>query len=483
MEKFPAVSKSDPAFYPYSMGRFQQSTTFLEIFPKTGAYRYPSIVLETNPFLSGGPMSNKSGESKKMKSLVSVSTFLIGLVPMPFLLSACVPGNVEPSYDPKAREALVSLSAADREIVKNDNRFGLELFSGLSDDKDTGNIFVSPLNVSMLLSMAFNGARGGTGTAMAQVLSHGEMDRAGMNAFYSKLIPALTTADGSVQFKLANSIWSAPGFDAETDFIESNRAFDAETRSIDFTAAANVTTLNQWASEKTNGLIPTAVDPPLDPSLVMLLINALYFKGTWTTPFNSASTHDEAFHLANGTDKTCRMMSATHSFRHFHDATARGLELPYGDSLFTMVLLQPVDSSASGMSGLIHGLEAGAMAGWDGLFQVDEGFISVPKFKLEYGKSLVPVLRAMGMGAAFDDTADFTGIHHAGGVKLSEVMHKTFVSVDEKGTEAAAVTHGGFTGTAAPGEIANFNRPFVVVIREKTSGTLIFLGRIMDPTL
>lgn len=398
------------------------------------------------------------------------------------VLMACRSGSTNLAPDPKAREMLLSLSASEREIVRSDNGFGLKMFSELAAKDEGGNIIVSPLSVSMALTMAYNGARGSTETAMADVLGYGGQDRASINALYAKLIPALIRADPKVAFSLANSIWADTGLNPEQEFIDLNReTFGATAATLDFGASATVPTINKWVSDNTKGLIPTIVEAPLDPDLVMLLINALYFKGNWSKPFDPKSTYDGDFHLADGSTKTCRMMRAEGEFLSFHTENASGVQLPYGDSLYAMVLLQP--KVESGMAGVMESLEAGALEGWLDGGTIVNGLIHVPKFKLEFRKILNDPLVAMGMGAVFGPGADFTGIRKTGGLEISEVIHKTFINVDEKGTEAAAVTSVGIKVVSMPADLLRLDRPFVFAIREKTSGALIFLGRIMDPTL
>jgi len=298
----------------------------------------------------------------------------------------------------------------------------------------------------------------------------------------AKLIPALLGADQFVEFHIANSIWSAPRLDPEPEFLAQNRAtFDAETRTLDFSDPQAAGTMNAWVSDKTKGLIPEIVTPPLDPSLVMVLLNALYFKGAWTSPFDPDRTYNGEFHLADGSVKTCRMMTSDGASQYFTDGKVNGLQLPYGDSLFSMVLLQPV--AVGGVPALIESLQGGAWDGYLNRFAPAHGPIRLPKFKLEYRKSLVEVLSAMGMEVAFGNGADFTGIRKSGGLEISDVIHKTYINVDEKGTEAAAVTSVEIVDTAAISDLIRFDRPFVFAIREKTSGAVLFLGRIMDPTL
>lgn len=405
---------------------------------------------------------------------------LASAVALSFTLTSCQSDPSSPQTDPKSRELLTSLSTAERELVKSDNGFGFRLFSGLAEAKSEGNIIVSPLSVSIALTMAYNGARGATETAMATQLGYGGMDRAEVNAFYAKLVPALSNADGTVKLSIANSVWSNVGLEVEPAFLDLNRAtFEAETRTLDFAAPATVPVINKWVGDKTGGLIPEVLKAPLSPDAVMLLINALYFKGAWTEPFDPKRSYEGVFHPAEGVEKPCRMMTADQRVLYHSDEKVNALELPYGDSLFSMVFLQPKD--ASGMPGLISDLADGAWEGWKDKFAPVKGVIHVPKFKLEYGETINDVLISMGMGPAFERTADFTGIRKSGGIFISKVIHKTFVNVDEKGTEAAAVTVVEMGTTSMPMDLIKLDRPFVFAIRERSSGAVLFLGRITDP--
>jgi serine protease inhibitor len=395
-------------------------------------------------------------------------------------LAGCNSDSSGPGTDPKAKQLLVSLSTGERQVVKSDNGFGFRLFSALSKEETAGNIIISPLSISVALTMAYNGARNATESAMAEQLGFGGMDRAAVNAFYAKLLPALTTVDHGVQLSIANSIWSDQGLEVKPEFLELNKAtFDAETQSLDFAAPQTAPTINNWVKAKTKGLIPSIVPAQLDPSWVMILINALYFKGAWALEFDPKDTYDGAFHLADGSTRACRMMRRDTNFLSFEDAKVRALELPYNDSLYSMVFLQPKEEN--GMPGLIADLAAGAWEGWESKFAIHEGAVHVPKFKLEYSKSLSGMLQDMGMGAAFSDQADFTGIRAEGGLFISDVIHKTFVNVDEKGTEAAAVTAVMVGISSGPMDLIRLDRPFVFVIRERNSGAILFLGRIMNP--
>lgn len=396
------------------------------------------------------------------------------------LLASCRSSTTGEAPEGPSRELLVSLSASERELIRSDNAFGFGLFSKLAAGDTGGNIIVSPLSVSLALTMAYNGARGGTETAMARVLGYGSSPRSEVNALYARLIPALVGADAKVTLTQANSIWYRPDLDPKREFLNLNRdTFGAEANPVDFAAPGTVPRLNAWVAEKTRGLIPEIAEAPLDPDLVMMLLNALYFQGDWSRQFDPKATYQGRFHLADGSAKECDMMTAKGDFTVFQDSAADGLVLPYGDSLYSMVLMLP--RPGTGLSGLIEALKAGALEGWLQKAGNGNGPIHVPRFELEYGNKLKEALIALGLGPAFSADADFTGIQE--NLLLSEVIHKTAIKVDEKGTEAAAVTRVDVVRLSLPPDLIRFDRPFVFAIREKNSGAVIFLGRVMDPTL
>jgi serine protease inhibitor len=400
-----------------------------------------------------------------------------------FFVLACQkevgPGSMLP-YDPGPKQVLAALSAADRSLLSSDNSFGFSLFSKLASADASGNILVSPLSVASALTMAYNGAAGTTAKEMASALGYGPLARADVNGLYARLLPALGAADAKVTLRAANSVWLADWIKPEESFLAINQqSFGAQTRTLDFTAAGAVPAINKWVSGQTQALITEIAEAPLDPNLAVMLINALYFKGDWSRTFDAKLTQEAPFHKADGTEKPCLMMQGSGGYRFFETAAVRGLELPYGDSLFSMVFLQP--GEGTDLPGLLDSLGAGAWEGWQALFTERSGDIQVPRFKVEYGKSLGDALQAMGMPTAFTTEADFTGILKSGGLRISKVIHKAYVLVDEKGTEAAAVTKVEIVLRSVKRALLRLDRPFLFLIRERNSGAVLFLGRIMDP--
>ncbi|HRS52266.1 MAG TPA: serpin family protein [Candidatus Marinimicrobia bacterium] len=379
---------------------------------------------------------------------------------------------------------LRELSAIEKKVTEADNNFGLKLFRQIAQTEGNKNIFISPLSVSMALGMAYNGADGETRREMHSMLEFGDLTVEEVNQSYRSLMDLLTTADPKVTFEIANSIWYRTGFSVLSEFLQLNaNYFDAVIRALDFSRSDAADIINAWVNEKTHEKIPTIVESPIDPRIVMYLINAIYFKGTWTYEFDPEKTKEATFFLGDNSQTTCKMMS--HKARHgyFADDQFQIADLTYGEIGFSMTVILPnegvnVDSIATIMT-------AESWAEWTSRLVETDLNVFLPKFKTEYEIGLIPVLRALGMIQAFTTQANFTKINPDGNLLISEVKHKTFVDVNEEGTEAAAVTVIGFGRTSAgPQEIYFLvNRPFIFVLRENNTGTILFVGKIVNPNI
>jgi serpin B len=377
------------------------------------------------------------------------------------------------------------LSSAEVDLIGADNAFGLKLFREIHAQGSGENIFISPLSVAMALGMTYNGAEGSTREAMQQTLELQGLDLQEVNESYRSLIDLLRGLDPSVEFRIANSIWYDEKYDFQQDFLDVNREyFDAEVAGLDFASPSAAPTINSWVDEKTNGRIEEIVDSPISPDLVMFLINAIYFKGDWTNQFDEELTRDATFYLADGGEKQVEMMSyaGPDTVLAYLDQNqgVQVLDLKYGGKAFSMTIVMPAE--ASGIASLVASLDSESWQRWiDGLART-QAEVSMPKFTLEYELELNEALEALGMGVAFDPlNADFTGIYSGiERVYISKVKHKTFVEVNEKGTEAAAVTSVEVGITSMPPMI-RIDRPFLFAIREKFSGTILFMGAMMEP--
>lgn len=371
------------------------------------------------------------------------------------------------------------LTVVEAELIEQSNAFGLDLFGEVVARDARPNIVLSPFSASMALGMTLNGAAAGTFDAMRTTLGFEGLEQDEINAAYRALIDLLTQLDPAVRFDVANSIWANKDVAFHQAFFDAVReAFDASTESRDFASAATLAAINAWVSDNTDGLIDTILDT-LDPGLVMLLINAIYFEGTWTYEFDPDDTARAPFTRADGSRVDVDMMS----MRNVELPLGGGqdyaaVELPYGGEAFSMLVVVPHGDARAFVAGLDARAWSDIVAGL-GRSEVD--LVSLPKFELSFDAYLNDALEDMGMGVAFRPGADFTRLSPIGDqLCIDFVRQKTFIDVDERGTKAAAATAVGVGTVSFTGLIVD--RPFVFAIRERLSGTVIFVGLVGDPS-
>jgi len=398
---------------------------------------------------------------------------LLGL----FVLWGCsTPNSPQPKPAPE-------LTSTQKALVSASNSFGLKLFREIIAQETDKNIFISPLSVSMALGMTYNGAAGETRKAMAEALELSGMTIQEANEAYKAVIEILSALDPNVAFQIANSIWYRQGFSVEQDFLDLNQTyFDAEIAALDFNSPDAVTTINNWVDQKTNGKISKVIDG-INPLTMMYLINAIYFKGDWTYRFDEDGTHESTFITTDGSSINCNMMSQEETtLPYYENELFQAVDLPYGNGDYAMAVILPQENIP--LDSVVNQLTTENWAQWRGDFTEEEGSLYLPRFKLSYDLLLNDVLTALGMGIAFDPlNADFSGINKEMQLYISSVLHKTFVDVNETGTEAAAVTVVTMGTTSLPPEgfTMRVNRPFIFVIQDKHSGTMLFMGRIAAP--
>jgi serpin B len=386
------------------------------------------------------------------------------------------PGNSNP----------VSLGQTELELAARGNTFGFKLFRKIISQEEDTNIFISPLSVSMALGMTLNGANGDTEEAMEHTLELTGLTSEEINEGYRNLIDFLLSLDPNVRFGIANSIWTKLGFPIQGEFLNVNRDyFDAEVRELDFGDPASVDIINGWVNEKTNGKIEKVLEDEIPPDMVMYLINALYFKGAWTTEFDPENTFDFPFYLSDGTTMKCKMMArADSSALYLRSVDFQAVELPYGNGDYSMIILLP--NWDVSLDQLVAGLSDDNWSAWMASLTPTEVELFIPKFKIEYDLTMNDVLEALGMTIAFDPyRADFTGMNPCNCLYLDFVQHNTFVEVNEEGTEAAAVTTVGigYTGIGPTTPVFMADRPFAFAIRDRCSGSILFMGKVARPVL
>lgn len=361
--------------------------------------------------------------------------------------------------------------------------FSFDFFKALQTETPAGdNLFVSPLSLHIALGMLVNGATNTTKTEILKALKAEGVSLEDLNSSYKKLLDELPKADPKVKLALANAIWYKNDFPVEPAFLSAMKNhFNAQVTGLPF-SPSDVAIINKWASDNTNAKI-TKVLERLDPDLVMLLMNALYFKGDWTTKFDSKKTLDDNFYLEKGGTSTVKMMNQTDTFHYASLADYDALQLPYGNGQFRATLLLPKNTQTIGS--LMNNFSIEKWNVLQNSLHSTNVIVGLPKFKLEQKFKLNGTLQKMGMVQAFDPVkAELKGINKTAPLYVSFVQQDTYVAVDEVGTEAAAVTTVGVGLTSAgPGNTPSFicNRPFAFIISEATSNTILFMGRIMSP--
>ena len=374
--------------------------------------------------------------------------------------------------------AATTTARAEETFARASNQFGWSLFRKLTADGAATNVVVSPLSVSLALDMTLNGARGATRDEMRRTLQLGDLSDDAVNAACESALVTLASADPAVVHKIANSIWLRRGFDAKPEFLATNaKHFHAEVRTLDFAAPDAASTINGWVAHATEGKIPSIAPEQIPGDVVAYLINAIYFKGSWTIPFDPKLTKDDSFTCTDASRVPCKLMHRTGSLRCLETPTLQAVELPYGNGAFRATILLPAADSS--IDALLATLDGGLPTG----LQDRDGEIFLPRFVTRTESTLNGTLAALGMPTAFTASADFSGI--APKLFISEVKHKTFVEVNEEGTEAAAATSVEVSRTSArvsPRFVMRVDRPFVFVIHETKSGAVLFLGKIGDPS-
>ncbi len=393
------------------------------------------------------------------------------------LIIGCSSRTTEPQPVP------IQLSAAEKAMVSSSNSFAFDIFSEvITREEPDSNVFISPLSISYALGMTYNGARTTTEEAMRNVLGYGDLTNQEINESYLNLTNALIKADPKVTMEIANSIWYREGFQVEQDFMGINsQYFDAEVKGLNFDDAGAVNTINDWVSRKTHEKIREIIDPPIPSEMIMYLVNAIYFKADWHFQFDKKYTAEKPFYTPWGTE-SAELMAQKARYNYYAEDDFQAVELPYGDAEFAMTVFLP--SANSSVNEFIQDFDQAKWEDYRNGISEDSVELWLPKIKLEYKNNLSPELKQLGMEIAFDPyDADFRGINPQGGIFISEVIHKTFVQVDEKGTEAAAVTSVGMGTVSMPKYyVFRADHPFVFVIHEKQSDAILFMGKITNPT-
>jgi serpin B len=411
----------------------------------------------------------------KSKRIFTIALFSLLIIS----LTSCNKEIDEPVNQP----ADIELTAKSAQIINNSNNFGIDLFSRVAAVEDESkNLMISPLSASIALTMAYNGADGKTASQMKSVLGYADdLTSEEINESYLNLLDQLLNADESVKLSIANALFYKLGFSIKSPFLNTlTTSFDADVDGLNFSNPSSVDVINQWASDNTNGKIEKVIEE-ISPDAAMFLMNALYFKGSWTTMFDKNSTTDMPFYLSDGSQVNAPFMNGEINVLGYEDEKVRVLEIPYGRKNFSMVIALPQEDLQSYLQQFTPEHWSTITSQLDSEQDWYSTNVMMPKFSFDYEKYFNDQLIAMGMTDAFSPFhADFSAISDTS-IFISFVKQNTFIDVNEEGTEAAAVTTIGFEFTSAGPQSFMINKPFVFAIRERTTNTLMFLGKVENP--
>lgn len=384
--------------------------------------------------------------------------------------------------------AFPELSASLSSLVRGQNAFALDLYARLRDA--SGNLFYSPFSISTALAMTYAGARGETERQMAGVL-HFDLPREELHAACGEL--AFEMQANALKHRnslfIANAIWGQLDFaflDAFTGILRDR--YGSELHAVDFREHAEriCGEINAWVARKTEDKIQNLIgDPAMLEGALLVLVNAIYFKGDWAVPFEPQLTRPGDFHGPKGKRAAASFMLQCKTVPYYETPDYQAVELPYAGGEMALAVLLP--RTADGLEAFERTLTPSE---WEAVLRGlrhERVAVTLPKFKTTRDFSLGDALKAMGMPAAFEDGADFSGMSGRPDLKISRVIHKAFVEVNEKGTEAAAATAvlmmyaTGIPAAQPEPKIFKADRPFVFLIRDRRTGAILFAGRMTEP--
>ena len=385
-----------------------------------------------------------------------------------------------------------ALPSASVDVAAADNAFGFRLLNAVQKTIPGGNVVLSPVSAALDLSMVLNGAGGQTRQEMLSALSLSGPQLSAINEANAQLIKVIRTAAQNITLAVADSLWvDSRHVMLRPDYVKRMQAwYDAEMTDLDFSNPSAATRINSWASKETHGRIPKVIDR-IDPADLVLLLNAVYFKGQWTHKFDKAQTQQRDFTLAGGSVKQVSRMAQTGRFDYFETPQLQAIRLPFGDGDLVMEVLLPAKSSS--LAALEAELTAEHWTGWRGQHAARSGTIELPRFELKSDYRLTEPLQALGMRRAFQagvaELADMfssaPGQPGTGRFFISSVLQSTYWKVDEEGSEASAVTQIGVRAAAVARPVEPFrmivDRPFFCAIEDRRNGVLLFVGAIYDP--
>ena len=385
------------------------------------------------------------------------------------------------SLDTPVKVAVNNSAEVNPQLLAANNRFGFKLFGQIQKQQAEENVFISPPSIAAALSIAYNGAQEETRQAIAQTLEVQGMSIEALNQGNAALKAALENIDEKVEVAIANSLWLNENGSFQPYFIQKIREYyGAKLSQIDFRDRDAISKINDWVRQNTNRKIEQIVQN-LDPQIILIIVNAIYFKGSWSQEFDKSATRDLPFTSLDGSQKQHPLMSQSGDYPYYEQEQFQAISLPYGEGRWSFYVFLPKNGTS--LESFYENLTAENWKTWMNEFRSLPGSIVLPRFKLEYDTNLNDSLQALGMGVAFDpNRADFSEMTSER-TFVNRVKHKTFVEVNEEGTEAAAATSVGIVVTSVPPRPFQMtvDRPFFCAIRDNTTGTVLFMGSIVNP--
>jgi serpin B len=435
------------------------------------------------PFLK--QLSRSKLPKSELCSLLLVSFFAFYLLPFTFRAAVADPllANSQTSLLSSSMLPFKQQAKPEQKLIDANTQFGFKLFSAIASQNKAENVFISPTSVAIALSMLYQGAGGKTQQEMAEALEIQGMSLEKVGAANQALRDTLQNADPQVTLAIANSLWAREGVTFKPSFLNQvQQYFDAQITRLNFANPEAKTLINNWVKEKTQGKIDQIIDS-IHPSQILFLINAIYFKGNWTQAFEPTLTSPQPFHLADGKVKSHPLMARQGEYQYYENQQFQAVSLPYAGKRLSFYVFLPRQDMP--LEDFLAQLTPQNWNRWISEFRNREGLVKIPRFKLEYEIKLNEVLSKLGMSSIFNASqANFSPMT-ATPVRVDEVKHKTFVEVNEEGTEAAAVTSIGIRATSMVPQDTPFrmvvDRPFFCAIRDNQTGTLLFMGAIANP--
>lgn len=410
------------------------------------------------------------GMGKRLSALILTVLFLGG----------CSEGGPGMNY----AERQAAAAGLDSGLADSSNRLGVKLFGQLWK-QGGGNLTISPYSVAAALALAYNGSAGETAEELGKLLGYAPDERQKLNTGHQSLMKLLNHGGPGVELKIANSVWGMKGLPLRRDYLGTGEDFyDAQIKTTDLAAEKSVKEINGWVADHTGDKIQEMLTKPPGPQAVAVLVNALYFKGGWTDVFEEQATKQADFYPPDGPAVQVMMMKRGGMFSYAAHKDWQAVKLPYGEGQMEMVVVLPGEQSS--LAELVGQLEQGTLP-LDEDYTSTLGTLLLPRFTASYGTELSKALQALGVNLAFDPSqGDFSLMSDLDSpIYFEQVIHKTYIDVNERGTEAAASTVIDMRAGSAPPidkpfEM-NVNRPFLFMIRDTQTGATLFLGAIENP--